>query len=74
VREPRSLRFRERPGVVTGDVVIDDVDTFSDLAALAGAWCVTGNITVKNAPIPDLHGLESLVAVGNTLTIQGSTR
>ncbi len=69
---PAACYTATGPGVVTGDVLIDDVDTYADLAKLQGAWCVTGNITVKNAPIFDLSGFEGLVAVGNTLTIQDS--
>jgi hypothetical protein len=69
---PAACYTASGSGVVTGDVVIDDVDTEEDLAKLQGAWCVTGNITVKNAPLFDLSGFEGLVAVGNTLTVQDS--
>lgn len=64
---PASCYFASGPGVV---VVVDDVDTWGDLNQLAGAWCVTGNLTFKNTPLSSLDQVQSLVAVGNTIRIQ----
>jgi hypothetical protein len=57
------------PGVVVGDVVVDDVDTWGDLSVLSGAWCVTGNLTIKSSPLWAVEQARDLVAVGNTIAL-----
>jgi hypothetical protein len=57
-------------GVVQGSFVVDGADTAGDLAPLAGAWCVSGDLTIRNSDLVTLSGLSSLIAVGGTLSIQ----
>jgi hypothetical protein len=66
---PAGCYTASGPGVVVGDVVVDDVDPWGDLSVLAGAWCVSGNLTFKNTPLFLLEQVKDLVAVGNTLTV-----
>lgn len=59
------------PGVLQGNVVVDGVNTAGDLAALAGKWCVTGNLSVAGTALPSLSALHDLVEVGGNLSIGG---
>lgn len=66
---PAGCYVASGPGVVVGDVVVDDVDTWGDLSVLGGAWCVTGNLSFRNSPLWALEQVRDLVAVGNTITL-----
>lgn len=58
------------PGVLVGSLLVDGTDTQGDIAALGGAWCVTGNITVKNTALVDAAGFSSLLAVAGTISFE----
>jgi probable HAF family extracellular repeat protein len=60
-------------GIIPGPLVIDAVDTVVDMQALGGAWCVTGNVSIKGTALTDLTGLSGLVAVGGTLSLEDNT-
>jgi hypothetical protein len=66
---PAGCYLASGPGVVVGNVVVDEVDTWGDLSVLAGAWCVTGDLTFKNAPLWSVDQVRDLVAVGNTISL-----
>ena len=57
-------------GVFIGSLSVDATDTQGDIAALGGAWCVTGNITVKNSTLTDLAGFSSLLSVAGTIDVE----
>jgi hypothetical protein len=58
------------PGIVNRSVIIDDTDTAGDLAAVAGARCITGALRVNHAStLTDLSGLAGLVQVGGDVQI-----
>ena len=57
-------------GVFVGSLLVDATDTQADLAALGGAWCVTGDITVKNTALTNVAGLSSLLAVAGTISVE----
>jgi hypothetical protein len=57
-------------GVLPGSLVIDATDTLSDIQSLGGAWCITGDLSIKRTALVDVAGLESLVAVGGTVSVE----
>ena len=58
------------PGVFAGSLVIDGTDTQADVAALNGAWCVTGDLSVKKTALTELTGLGSVIAVSSNISIE----
>lgn len=60
------------PGVLQGNLVVDATDTASDLAQLAGKWCVTGDLTINRTGLANLDGLSGVVEVGGNLGIGAS--
>lgn len=60
-------------GVFVGSLLVDATDTAGDIAALGGAWCVTGNITVKNSALTDVVGFSSLLAVAGTISVEDNS-
>ena len=60
-------------GVLTGSLVIDATDTQADLQALNGAWCVTGDVSVKKTALADLTGLNGLNAVAGSISIEDNS-
>jgi hypothetical protein len=57
-------------GVLEGSLVIDATDTSLDVQSLGGAWCVTGDLSIKKTALVDLADLSSLVAVGGTVSVE----
>ena len=58
------------PGILEGDLIIDEADTAGDLASIGDKWCVAGSLTVEGTSLSDLQALQQLVAVGWTLDIR----
>ncbi len=59
------------PGVINGNVTIDQTNTAADVAPLNGVWCVTGYVMIINTTLPNLQGLSSLKAIGGNLSMGG---
>jgi IPT/TIG domain len=57
------------PGVVHGNVTIDNVDTAGDLAQLSGKWCVDGSLVVLATQLSDLTALSGLAEVSGSLAL-----
>jgi uncharacterized membrane protein len=57
-------------GVFQGSLLIDDTDTLLDVQSLGGAWCVTGDVSIKKTALVDVADLSSLVAVGGTVSVE----
>lgn len=58
------------PGVFVGSLTLDGTDTAADLQSLGDAWCVTGDVAVKQTALTDLTGLGGLLTVAGTVSIE----
>lgn len=63
-----------RPGVLTGDQLIDAEGVSSNLPLLDDVWCIVGNLDVRGTSLGDLRGLRQLVTVTGRLSLYQNTQ
>jgi hypothetical protein len=63
-----------RPGVLTGDQLLDAEGVSSNLPLFSDVWCIAGNLDVRGTSLGDLQGLRQLVAVTGRLGLYQNTQ